>query len=208
MNIDKKSWKKDYELFTTRCKERFESNGFKEKTIIYCKQKICIKRRYYYDHKEKKYVFLLDEFLHINKNQHISETDKQSAYTMIALKKMTFSQAIESLNDSISNSTLSRIIRKQESNYLINFSQPTTNYKYIYIDMDDTFTTFKINNKSFKFRNRVLHIYQDRDPKTKEFINQLKMVFINKCYMNSFENKNKTIMQIKQILEQYYGDIK
>ena len=79
----------------------------------------------------------------------------------------------KSLNDSISNSTLSRIIRKQESNYLINFSQPTTKYKYIYIDMDDTFTTLKINNKSVKFRNRVLHIYQDRDPKTKKFINEL-----------------------------------
>ena len=26
--------------------------------------------------------------------------------------------------------------------------------------------------------------------------------------MNSFENKNKTITQIRQILEQYYGDIK
>ena len=78
---------------------------------------------------------------------------------MIALKKMTFSQAIKSFNDSISNSTLSRIIRKQKSNYLINFSEPTTKYKYIYIDVDDTFTTFKINNKSVKFRNRVLHIY-------------------------------------------------
>ena len=63
-------------------------------------------------HKEKKYVFLLDEFLHINKNQHISETDKQCVYTMIALQKMTFTQAIKSLNDSISNSTLSRIIKK------------------------------------------------------------------------------------------------
>ena len=77
----------DNELFKQRCKKRFESAGFKEKTIIYCKQKICIKRRYYYDNKEKKYVFLLDEFLHINKNQHISETDKQNAYEMIALKK-------------------------------------------------------------------------------------------------------------------------
>ena len=198
----------DNELFRQRCKKRFESNGFKEKTIIFKKQKIRIKRRCYYDHKEKKYVFLLDEFLHINKNQHISETDKQCAYTMIALKKMTFSQAIKSFNDSISNSTLSRIIRKQKSNYLINFSEPTTKYKYIYIDMDDTFTTFKIKNKSVKFRNRVFHIYQDRDPKTKEFINELKMVFINECYMNSFENKNKTITQIRQILEQYYGDIK
>ena len=198
----------DNELFRHRCKKRFESNGFKEKTIIFKKQKIRIKRRCYYDHKEKKYVFLLDEFLHINKNQHISETDKQCAYTMIALKKMTFSQAIKSFNDSISNSTLSRIIRKQKSNYSINFNEPTTKYKYIYIDMDDTFTTFKIKNKSFKFRNRVFHIYQDRDPKTKEFINELKMVFINECYMNSFENKNKTITQIRQILEQYYGDIK
>ena len=80
----------DYELFIQRCKKRFESAGFKEKTIIYCKQKICIKRRYYYDNKEKKYVFLLDEFLHINKNQHISETDKQNAYEMIALKKNDF----------------------------------------------------------------------------------------------------------------------
>ncbi|MBO6021643.1 hypothetical protein J6P68_02250 [bacterium] len=26
--------------------------------------------------------------------------------------------------------------------------------------------------------------------------------------MNSIENKNKTITQIRQILEQYYGDIK
>lgn len=198
----------DNELFRQRCKKRFESNGFKEKTIIFKKQKIRIKRRCYYDHKEKKYVFLLDEFLHINKNQHISETDKQCAYTMIALQKMTFTQAIKSFNDSISNSTLSRIIRKQKSNYLINFSEPTTKYKYIYIDMDDTFTTFKIKNKSVKFRNRVFHIYQDRDPKTKEFINELKMVFINECYMNSFENKNKTITQIRQILEQYYGDIK
>ena len=198
----------DNELFRQRCKKRFESNGFKEKTIIFKKQKIRIKRRCYYDHKEKKYVFLLDEFLHINKNQHISETDKQCAYTMIALQKMTFTQVIKSFNDSISNSTLSRIIRKQKSNYLINFSEPTTKYKYIYIDMDDTFTTFKINNKSVKFRNRVFHIYQDRDQKTKEFINELKMVFINECYMNSFENKNKTITQIKQILGQYYGDIK
>ena len=126
----------DNELFRQRCKKRFESAGFKEKTIIIYKQKIRIKRRYYYDNKEKKYVFLLDEFLHINKNQHISETDKRNAYEMIALKKMTFTQVIKSLlNDSISNSTLSRIIRKQKSNYLIKFSEPTTKYKYIYVDM-------------------------------------------------------------------------
>ena len=29
----------DYELFITRCKKRYESAGFKEKTIIYKKQK-------------------------------------------------------------------------------------------------------------------------------------------------------------------------
>ena len=104
----------DNELFKTRCKKRFESNGFKEKTIIYNKQKICIRRRCYYDHEEKKYVFLLDEFLNINKNQHISETDKQNAYRMISLDKMTFTQVIKSLNDSISSSTLSRIIKKQK----------------------------------------------------------------------------------------------
>ena len=40
----------DYELFIKRCKKRFESVGFKEKTIIFNKQKICIKRRCYYDH--------------------------------------------------------------------------------------------------------------------------------------------------------------
>ena len=56
---------------------------------------------------------------------------------------MTFTQVIKSFNDSISNSTLSRIIRKQKSNYLINFSEPTTKYEYIYIDMDDTFTPSK-----------------------------------------------------------------
>ena len=107
---------KDNELFIKRCKKRFESVGFKKKTIIYNNQKICIKRRCYYDHKEKKYVFLLDEFLNINKSQHISETDKQNAYRMIALQKMTFTQVIKSLNDSISSSTLSRIIKKQKSN--------------------------------------------------------------------------------------------
>ncbi|MBO6094750.1 UPF0236 family protein [bacterium] len=74
----------------------------RKKTIIYYKQKICIKRRCYYDHKEKKYVFLVDEFLHINKNQHISETDKEYAYRMIALCKIAFTQVIKSLNDSIS----------------------------------------------------------------------------------------------------------
>ena len=106
----------DNELFIKRCKKRFESAGFKEKTIIYKKQKISIKRRCYYDHEEKKYVFLLDEFLNINKSQHISETDKQNAYRMISLDKMTYTQVIKSLNDSISSSTLSRIIKKQKSN--------------------------------------------------------------------------------------------
>ncbi|MBO6072536.1 hypothetical protein J6P59_02665, partial [bacterium] len=157
----------DNELFRQRCKKDLNLLVLRKKLLYITNKKFVLKEDAIMTIKKRNMFFLLDEFLHINKNQHISEDDKQCAYELIALHKMTFTQVIKSLNHSISNSALSRIIRKQESNYLIKFSEPTTKYKYIYIDMDDTFTTPKINNKSVKFRNRVLHIYQDRDPKTK-----------------------------------------
>ena len=133
LSLKKSLEQQDYELFITRCKKRFESSGFKEKTIIYKKQKISIKRRCYYDHKEKKYVFLLDEFLHINKNQHISEDDKECAYELIALQNELSAESnrrcegkiYEVLIEGVSKRSKDQLYGRTEQNKVVIFDRGT-----------------------------------------------------------------------------------
>ena len=201
----------DEELKNKRDKKRYRLVCPREKWIIYENKKYRIYRRYYFDNELKKHVFLLDEHLKYKNKSHISEDDKNHIYELISKQKMTFNQVIKSLKLDISKSTISRLIKKHKLVYEANFTEPTNNFKNVYIDVDDSFGTVKVGDKGYKFKFKLLHFYQDYkdvdNTGKKRFINDLKVILINKCYMNSFLNFSSTMKEIKKILTKYYGDI-
>lgn len=197
----------DEELKNNRDKKRYKLVRKRDKYFFYNNQKYHFSRRYYYDVAKKIQVCLFDKFFKYEKKQHLSENDKKHIYELVAKEKMTFNQVIKALNLDISKSTISRIISKYKSVYETNFEEQTNSFNNLYIDIDDTYTYLKINNKAYKFKCKLLHSYQHYIKKDKHFVNEVKAILINKCYISSFTNSSWTNNQIKEILSKYYGDL-
>lgn len=154
------------------------------------KCKCNVKRRYYLDLYSAKRVFLLDQHLKVQKYQHLSEKDKLEVLELAAIYKMTFSQIKRTFNSTISECTIHNLIKSQIKKIVINFNIDCSEFKNIYIDIDDTFRNLRIGNKKHKFKFRIIHIYQDYDPKTKKFTNEIKIVLINESTVFEYPSTN------------------
>ena len=197
---------KDDEIFETRDKKRYKVLSRKWKSFNYMKCKCNVKRRYYLDLYSAKRVFLLDQHLKVQKYQHLSEKDKLEVLELAAIYKMTFSQIKRTFNSTISECTIHNLIKSQIKKIVINFNIDCSEFKNIYIDIDDTFRNLRIGNKKHKFKFRIIHIYQDYDPKTKKFTNEIKIVLINESTVFEYPSTNWTIDEINAILSKFYGD--
>ena len=102
-------------------------------------------RRYYYDKLDKKYVYLLDRHLGIEKYQHFLDDDKQTMFEMIAINKMTFNQVKAAFRNHISTATIQYLIKSQILNIVTYSITNPELFKFIYIDIDDTYLCLKIN---------------------------------------------------------------
>ena len=78
-------------------------------------------------------------------------------------------------------------------------------FKFIYIDIDDTYLHLRINNKGVKFK--VIHLYQDYDAINHKFINEIRMVIVTKCNALEVDDKSLTLKQINAVICQNYEDI-
>ena len=126
-------------------------------------------RRYYYDKFEKEYVYLLDRHLGIEKYQHFLDDDKQTMFEMIAISKMTFNQVREAFKSHISTATIQYLIKSQIPNIVTYSITNPQLFKFIYIDIDDTYLCLRINNKGVKYKFRVIHFYQYYDEINNKF---------------------------------------
>ena len=89
------------------------------------------------------------------------------------------------------------LIKNQPISYKVDFNTNPSNYKNIYVDIDDTYRNFRFNNQKQKCKEKVLHFYQDRkDDK-----------FINEVGLDSKKSMLLTISKIFSILSTYYGDL-
>ena len=79
--------------------------------------------------------------------------------------------------------------------------------QYIYIDIDDTFHSLRIDNHGVEHKFKVIHIYQSYDRNGKKFINEIKMVLVNKAHTNSNDCMRWTIEQIRTVLTENYGNL-
>lgn len=66
--------------------------------------------------------------------------------------------------------------------YQINFNEKESNFRDIFVCIDDTFRNLKVENKCKKFKFRVINIYQDRTHFG--FTNQVKICLIFKTNSN------------------------
>ena len=204
-----KQWfiQKDKKLFRERDKKQFKCISIRSKTIIFHNTKIEIPRRYYKDLATGKYVCLLDEYLKIKNHQHIAKLDIQKICKMVAKKKMTFSQATEIYGNTISISTVHRLIKNHKLNFKVNFNTKPSMHKIIYINIDDAYRTLKVGSNWVKCQFKVIQIYQQYFKKQRFFLNQIKAVFINKNKMGSYKSTMLAVGKIKGILAKYYGNL-
>ncbi|MBO6073249.1 UPF0236 family protein, partial [bacterium] len=96
-------------------------------------------RSYYYDKIDKEYVYLLDRHLGIEKYQHFLDDDKQTMFEMIAINKMTFNQVRRAFRNHISTATIQYLIKSQIPNIVTYSITNPQLFKFIYIDIDDTY---------------------------------------------------------------------
>ena len=142
----------DYDWYLTYDKKRYEYVLRRERKFMYEKHLINIKRRCYYDKLNNEYVYPLDESLKIEKYQHISNKDKQAVLEMVAIEKMTFDQVKAAFENCISNATIHNLIKSQIPNIVTYSITNPQLFKFIYIDIDDTYLCLRINNKGVKYK--------------------------------------------------------
>ena len=197
---------KDYDWYLTYDKKRYDYVLRRERKFMYEKHWIDIKRRCYYDKLNNEYVYPLDESLKIEKYQHISNKDKQAVLKMVAINKMTFNQVKAAFENCISNATIHNLIKSQIPNILTYSITNPQLFKFIYIDIDDTYLRLRINNKGIKYKFKVIHLYQDYDTINNKFINEIKMVIVTKCNALEVDDKSLTLKQINAVITKNYGD--
>ena len=196
----------DFDWYLTYDKKRYDYVLRRERKFMYEKHLICIKRRCYYDRLNNEYVYPLDESLKIEKYQHISNKDKQAVVEMVAIKKMTFNQVKAAFENHISTATIHNLIKSQIPNIITYSITNPQLFKFIYIDIDDTYLCLRINNKGVKYKFKVIHFYQDYDTLNKKFINEIKMLIVTKCNALEIDDKSLTLKQINAVIAQNYGD--
>ena len=196
---------KDKELYLKRNKKRYKFISYLPKKFVCGKYAFKFKRRYYLDKETGKRVFLLDLWLKVKKYQHITKADKWFIRNQISKQKATYTQVANCYNNMISITTIHRLVKSQKSSYQVNFNSNPKKYKYIHINVDDTFTNVKFKNKKVASKFRVIHFYQDYNCLHRKFNNQIKMVLINPTHLNSKDCMEWTIRKIKMILIKYYG---
>ena len=98
------------------------------------------------------------------------------------------------------------MIKNQPISYKVDFNTNPSNYKNIYVDIDDTYRNFRFNNQKQKCKEKVIHAYQEHY-KGGSFINEVNAVIFNQVGFDSKKCMELTISQIKHILTTYYGDL-
>lgn len=195
---------KEDNYFRTRNKKRYKCIFSRSKWFIFDGRKFRMKRRYYLDTKTGEYFYWLDRFLKVKKHQHISKYDQNKIYKMVAIKKMTFSQAAYASDDSVSTSTVHRLIKNHWTNFKVNFNINPRKFKTIYINLDDGYRTLKMGDNWFQCQFKVIQIYQYYFKENHQFINELKAVFISKTKVGNYISTVLAIRKIKALLCKYY----
>ena len=204
--LKKMMLQEDFDWYLTYDKNRYDYVLKRERQFMYDKHWINIKRRCYYDKLNNEYVYPLDESLKIEKYQHISNKDKQSVLEMVAINKMTFNQVKAAFENHISTATIQHLIKSQIPNIVTYSITNPQLFKFIYIDIDDTYLCLRINNKGVKYKFRVIHFYQYYDEINNKFINEIKMVIVTKCNALEVDDKSLTLKQINAVITKNYGD--
>ena len=204
--IKKMMLQEDFDWYLTYDKNRYDYVLRRERQFMYEKHSINIKRRCYYDKLNNEYVYPLDESLKIEKYQHISNKDKQAVLEMVAINKMTFNQVKAAFENHISTATIHNLIKSQIPNIVTYSITNPQLFKFIYIDIDDTYLCLRINNKGVKYKFKVIHFYQYYDEINNKFINEIKMVIVTKCNALEIDDKSLTLKQINAVIAKNYGD--
>ena len=194
----------DEKICEHRNKSRYEYISLRKKVMIIYRWKFAIKRRYYFDRWTNQYVYLLDDWLGIKKHQHIPTSQIENMCQMV-INKMTFNQVSFCYGNRIPINTVYRSIKNQSITYIVDFKTNPKNYQNIYINVDDTYRNFRVDNKKQKCKEKVLHFHQGI--KDGKFINEVNAVILNKVGLDSKKCMTSTIDKIKDILTTYYGDL-
>lgn len=180
--------------------------GYVNRKIISNNISLNLKIRKYYDYKNHKSIYPVYDFLNIKKHKY-----DQNIVLNVVKKVLFFNNSYNSagyINDDlhIPKSTIFKFVNdnfSEFSNQL--YKQKIDNFKplkdKIFICIDDTFKNLKVKNKTFKYRFRIINIYQNKV--NNKFVNQIKICLIFKT--NSNENSlNKTTKIILENLNKYY----
>lgn len=221
LKIRNSSWRKE---------QNYYANGLVERTLFTSEGSLTFKRTKFKqlnsETNQWKTVFLLDEFLQLERNQKLT-----NEFQFKILEKVIQGFELNLICKSfprapINKATITRFIQKINIPYLTekeikkNYVIPETakNYERIYISVDDTFvklkTKDKISNKSsaIKYRIRMAILYQGVSEKS----NQKSTILINKRIIYKIEKANQEdehTMEgfneyLKNKIKIFYGDKK
>ncbi|MDE5617658.1 MAG: UPF0236 family protein [Ureaplasma sp.] len=167
---------------------------------------IRFKRRIYYNKETKKHIYLLDQFLNFKKWTNYDSNFLKKLESMFYDSQISFSkiqQLFQIDNINYSKTNYWRIVHNffsYDTKSKFNISNPS-NYKYLYINIDDTYLNTIKSHKFTKRCFRVICSHQGKDESNN---------LINKCLLTiDIQNKSKEqfIDFIKEKLTTIYGDL-
>lgn len=180
--------------------------GYRWKRVVTTNGIIRFKRRIYYNKETKKHIYLLDQFLNFKKWTNYDSNFLKKLESMFYDSQISFSkiqQLFEIDNINYSKTNYWRIVHNlfnYDSKSKFNISNPS-NYKYLYINVDDTYLNTIRSRKFTKRCFRVICCHQGKDENNN---------LINKCLLTiNIENKSKEefVEFIKQKLNLIYGNL-
>ena len=194
----------DYEFYIkNKVKKDYIFKGYVNRKLVWKGIKLEIKIRKYYDYKNHRSYYPIYKFLNINKAEKYDNETKNEAIKKVLFFNNTYKSAGFINEDcSMSKWKVFDCLTKYNDDF---FEYDIKNFipkkDKIFICIDDTFRKLKVKNHAYKFRFRVINIYQNKVDN--KFENQIKICMIFKT--NDNENSIKrTLKVIKDNLNKYY----
>lgn len=205
--IKEKYLELDYKLYEqSKLNKALIFKGYRWKRIVTSNGIIRLKRRIYFNQNTKKYLYLLDQDCNFKKYTNYDKNFLNKLQTMFYDSQISFSK-IKNLfqidNIHFSKENYWKIAHKYfncSCNINFKISEPQE-YKYLYINVDDTYLNTIRFHKFTKRCFRVICCHQGKDENNN---------LINKCLLTiNIENKSKEefVEFIKQKLNLIYGNL-
>ncbi|MDC4163050.1 UPF0236 family protein [Mycoplasma sp. T363T] len=179
---------------------------FRKRKIITQFGVVWIKRRRYFNKRIKRYIYLLDEKIELDKFSCYSKSFLEAIKYEILNNNFVLEKIRKQFIHKVSRTHFKQLLNKivlklkNEQNKKVNLIST----KNLYINVDDTFIRFKINNKIIKKRLRLFLFHQGKN-NNNELINVRYFITTKTSqFLLTNERAENNVSELEKIMRNFY----